>query len=76
MMGSAAIGQTIVDQSGYLTFKDKVTLHQIVVAFFLQTHKDKKLEILNRAHLQMENMERDIENLSIYGVSGMANLQF
>lgn len=24
----------------------------------------------------MENLERDIENLSIYGVSGMANLQF
>ena len=75
-MGSAAIGQTIVDQSGYLTFKDKVTLHQLIVAFFLQTHRDKKLEILNRAHLQMENLERDIENLSIYGVSGMANLQF
>lgn len=24
----------------------------------------------------MENLERDIENLSIYGVSGMANLQY
>lgn len=24
----------------------------------------------------MENIERDIENLSIYGVSGMANLQY
>jgi hypothetical protein len=24
----------------------------------------------------MENLERDIESLSIYGVSGMANLQY
>jgi hypothetical protein len=24
----------------------------------------------------MENLERDIENLSVYGVSGMANMQF
>ena len=75
-MGSSSIGATLIDQSGYLTFKDKVTLHQIIVSFFIQSHKDKKLEILNRAHLQMENIERDIENLSIYGVSGMSSLQY
>lgn len=32
------------------------------------------MEILNRANLQMENLERDILGLSIYGMSGMASL--
>ncbi len=75
-MAANSIGVTLLDQSGYLTFKDKVTLHQCIVAFFLQTHKEKRMEILNRAHLQMENLERDLESLSIYGVSGMPNLNF
>lgn len=50
-MGLSSIGASLIDQSGYLTFKDKITLHQIIVSFFIQSHKDKKLEILNRAHL-------------------------
>lgn len=32
--------------------------------------------MLNRAHLEIENLERDIESLSIYGVSGMASLPY
>lgn len=68
------IGFTLIDQNGYLTVKDKVTLHQILMAFFIHANKEKRLEILNRAHLQMENLERDIECLSIYGTSGMATI--
>lgn len=59
-----------------MSVHDKIALHQIIVAFFLQNHKEKKLEILNRAHLQLENLERDIESLSIYGVSGMMSISF
>jgi hypothetical protein len=73
---SSSIGYTVLDQGGYLSFKDKVTLHQCLTAFFLQGHRDKRLDILNRAHLQMENIERDMESLSIYGVVGMASLQY
>lgn len=68
------IGFTLMDQSGYLTLKDKFTLHQILMAYFIHTNKEKRLEVLNRAHLQMENLERDVENLSIYGTSAMSNL--
>ena len=41
---------TLIDQTGYLTQKERVNLHQILMAFFIQTHKDKRLEILNRTH--------------------------
>jgi hypothetical protein len=34
------------------------------------------LELLARAHLQIENLERDIECLNIYGQADVANLQF
>lgn len=73
---SSSIGYVVLDQGGYLSFKDKLTLHQCLTAFFLQGHRDKRLDILNRAHLQMENIERDMESLSIYGVVGMASLQY
>ena len=45
-----------------------------MMAYFIHTHKEKRLEVLNRAHLQMENLERDVESLSIYGTSGMSTL--
>ena len=75
-MASQSIRLSLIDQTGYLSFRDRIALHQVVVAFFLQSHRDKRTEVLNRAHLEMENLERDIESLSIYGVSGMASILY
>jgi hypothetical protein len=72
-VAAQVVGLTLMDQSGYLSFRDRIVLHQVIVAFFLQNHKDKKIEVLGRACMSLENLERDIENLSIYGVAGMPN---
>ena len=56
-----------MEQGGNLTSKDRLCLHQILLTFFLQSHKDKKIEIMSRAHMQLENLEKDLEGLSIYG---------
>lgn len=74
-MASQMIGLTLIDQSGFLSFRDRVVLHQVIVAFFLQNHKEKKTEILSRASMQVENLERDIENLNVYGITGASTIQ-
>jgi len=45
------LGITILDQNGNLTQKDKVSLHLVIMAFFIHTVKDKRIELLQRAHL-------------------------
>ena len=72
---SQQIVWTLADQNGYMTSRDKLTLHQIMAAFFLHSNRDKKLELLNRAHLQLDCLERDVESLSVYGNASMTNLQ-
>ena len=42
------------------------------MAFFLHNHKDKRIELLQRAHLSIENLERDLESLNIYGNSSFS----
>ena len=52
-MSSQIMGLTLLDQSGYLSFRDRIVLHQIIAAFFLQMHKEKKIEILRKACMSM-----------------------
>ncbi|CDW88478.1 UNKNOWN [Stylonychia lemnae] len=66
------ISITIQDQNGNITQKDKLSLHQIISAFFVHTIKDKRIELLQRAHLQIENLERDLEVLNVYGNSSFS----
>eukprot|EP00347_Sterkiella_histriomuscorum_P022084 403331737 len=66
------IGITIQDQNGNLTQRDRMCLHQVLMAFFLHNQKDKRMELLQRAHLQIENLERDLENLNINGNSAFS----
>lgn len=60
---------TLLDQQGHFTEKDKNSLHLTIAAFFIQFKKEKMLEMLSKAYLAIENLERDIESINIYGNS-------
>ena len=55
------------DQNSYFTENDRFCLHKLLSAFFLSSRKEKTMEILNRSNLAIVNLERDIEQISIFG---------
>lgn len=51
-----------------MTKSDIQSLYLVIVAFFLQGDKQKRNELLTRAHDMVDNIERDLESLSVEGV--------
>jgi hypothetical protein len=58
-----------------MTDKDKVCLHQVIAAFFIQSKTEKCQYFLSKANLAIENLERDIESINIYGNNSNFNEQ-
>ena len=65
--------QVLTDNNGNLSQADRKSLHHIVMAFFLQGSmgytKVKMFDLLKAAHIEIDNIERDTINMSIYGTS-------
>lgn len=59
--------QTIADQDGFMVKSDIQALFTAIAAFFVQGDKLKRNELLTRAHNMVDNIERDLEGLSVEG---------
>lgn len=59
--------QTCFDQDGFLTRSDVQSLFTVIAAFFIQGDRHKRNELLVKAHNNVDNIERDLEHLSVEG---------
>ena len=51
-----------------MTKTDIQSLYTVIAAFFLQGDKQKRNDLLTRSHNMVDNIERDLERLSVEGV--------
>lgn len=64
----------IEENNGNLSMTDRRSLHHIIMAFFLQgsqkKSKIKMFELLKKAHDEIDSIERDTNDMNIYGMIG------
>lgn len=75
---SSDIVNAIEDSQGHMSRLDREALHSVINAFFIQsTTKDENRQrmssLLEMAHEQVENLERDIENIDVSGSANQAH---
>jgi len=72
------IVNALEDSKGHMSKLDREALHSVIRAFFIQsTIKDENKQILSNlleeAHGQVENLERDVECMDISGNTNQAD---
>jgi hypothetical protein len=60
--------QSVFDQEGFMTHAENRCLNTLIVAFFLQGDKAKRNELLTMASSIGDNIEQDLEHLSVEGI--------